>query len=251
MLRSSSHFTERRASAVSCVTPRSSSEIRVGQLRGHRVLAVDVNAGHLAAMVVDPSGNPLGRPGTIPLALSNLPATARDGHLRQAISELLTTARDSGCRAIVIENLDVAEARELGKERTGHRPSRGRREKSFRRLLAGIPTAKFSQRLVQMATNAGVAVIAVDPAYTSKWGTEHWLGSLQEISADASGHRAAALVIARRGLGHRARQERRCASTPAEHGEERATARVVRSKGAGGPRSFGTTRKAGLSSAEC
>ena len=37
------------------------------QLRGHRLMAVDVNAAHLAAMVVDPSGNPLGRPLTVPL----------------------------------------------------------------------------------------------------------------------------------------------------------------------------------------
>ncbi|MHB1504892.1 MAG: hypothetical protein ACYCTL_13030 [Acidimicrobiales bacterium] len=63
-------------------------------------------------------------------------------------------------------------------------------------------------------------VLAVDPAYTSMWGAEHWLGSLQEISADASGHHAAALVIARRGLRQRALQRKRCDSTPAEHGEE-------------------------------
>jgi IS605 OrfB family transposase len=207
----------------------------IDQLRGHRVLAVDVNAGHLAAMVVDPSGNPLGCPLTVPLTLAGLPAATRDGHLRQAISELLTTARDSGCRAIVIENLDFAEARELGREHSGRRPSRGRKGRSFRRLVAGIPTAKFRQLLVQMATNTGVAVIAVDPAYTSRWGAEHWLGSLKEISADASGHHAAALVIARRGLGQRARHRRRCDSTPAEHGEERATRPVVRSNGVGQP----------------
>lgn len=98
-----------------------------------------------------------------------------------------------------------------------------------------MPTAKFRDRLVQMSTNAGLSVIAVDPAYTSKWGAEHWLGWLQEISADASGHHAAALVIARRGLKQRARQRKRCDSTPAGHGQERATRPVVRPMVVGQP----------------
>ena len=193
------------------------------QLAGHRVLAVDLNAGHVAAMVVDGSGNPVGRPLTIPLALNGLPATTRDGHLRQAVSLLVHGAKANTRRAIVVEDLDFTYARELGRERSGRRPSRGRRGRSFRRLVSGTPTAKFGDRLVQMAANAGLSVIAVDPAYTSKWGAEHWLGHVKEISADASGHHAAAFVIARRGLGQRARQRKRCDSTPAAHGEERAT----------------------------
>jgi hypothetical protein len=205
------------------------------QLREHGVLAVDVNADHLAAMVLDPSGNPVGRPLRFPLSLAGLPATTRDGHLRQAISDLLGIATADGCRAIVIEDLDFAEAREVGRERAGNRPSRGKRGRGFRRLVAGIPTATFRQLLVQMATNAGLVVIGVDPAYTSKWGAEHWLRSLQEISVDATGHHAAALAIGRRGLGQRARQRTRCDSTPAAHGEERATRPVVRSMGAGQP----------------
>jgi len=44
------------------------------------------------------------------------------------------------------------------------------------------------------------------PAYTSKWGAEHWLAALQQFSTETNGHHAAALVIGRRGLGHRARQ---------------------------------------------
>jgi hypothetical protein len=50
-----------------------------------------------------------------------------------------------------------------------------------------------------MATNE-LAVVAVDPAYTSRWGAEHWLGALKKISSDALSHHAAALVIGRRGL---------------------------------------------------
>ncbi len=40
---------------------------------------------------------------------------------------------------------------------------------------AGIPTGKFRGLARQMAANAGLAVIAVDPAYTSRWGAGHWL----------------------------------------------------------------------------
>ena len=193
----------------------------IDQLRARRVVAVDLNAGHLAATVMDPSGNPIGQPITIPVALAGLSTTTRDGHLRAAISTLLATARANGCQVVVIEDLDFHDARELGRERSGHRSSRWRRGRSFRRVVSGMPTARFGDRLAQMATNAGLSVIAVDPAYRSRWGAEHLLGSLQQISADASGHHAAALVIERRGLRQRARQQKRCDSTPAEHGEKK------------------------------
>jgi IS605 OrfB family transposase len=95
-------------------------------------------------------------------------ASRRDGHLREAISELIACAMANGCSAIVIEDLDFAESREEGRERSGNRPSRGRRGKAFRRLVSRLPTAKFRDRLAQMATNQGLSVIAVDAAYTSK-----------------------------------------------------------------------------------
>jgi hypothetical protein len=130
------------------------------ELGRHRVLAVDVNASHLAATVVDPSGNPVGRPVTVPLAPAGLPGPTRDGHLRQAISALLGIALAHDCRAVVVENLDFAAQREEGREHSGRRPSRGGRGKSFRRLVTGIPTARFRDRLVQMAANAGLAGVS-------------------------------------------------------------------------------------------
>jgi hypothetical protein len=200
----------------------------IEELRDRGVLGVDLNAGHLAAVVVDRSGNPVGTPATVLLTLSGLPATTRDGHLRAAISQLLQAATDAGCPAIAIEDLDFARARAEGREQTGGaRPSRGRKGRRFRGLVAGVPTARFRDRLVQMAANRGIFVIAVDPAYTSRWGAEHWLGSLQQFSAEASGHHCAALVIGRRGLGQRARRRGGCDSTPPEDGQERATDSAV------------------------
>jgi hypothetical protein len=176
------------------------------ELRRHPVVSVDVNVGHLEAAVLAPDGNVIGTPATIPLDLAGLPAAARDGRLRAAISGIVATARQHDARSIVIENLDFAEARAEGRERAGNRPSRGKRGKGFRRAVAGIPTGKFRDRLTQMAYNAGLAVIVIDPAYTSRWAAEHWLAPLREHHPKATGHHAAALVIGRRGLGHRARR---------------------------------------------
>jgi IS605 OrfB family transposase len=175
-------------------------------LRASPVMAVDVNHGHLAAAVIAADGNVLGTPATIALGLAGLPSATRDGRLRAAISALIAAAKARGARAIVIENLNFDQARAEGRERAGNRPSRGRRGRDFRRLLSGIPTGKLRDRLVQMAANAGLSVIVVDPAYTSRWGAEHWLRPLREHHPEATGHHAAALVIGRRGLGHRARR---------------------------------------------
>jgi hypothetical protein len=175
-------------------------------LRGHRLLAVDLNHDHLAAWIVTPDGNPAGPSVMIPLQLAGLPVGQRDGRLRAAISGLLRIAREHGCAAVAVEDLSFTDAREQGRERTGGRPSRGKRGRGWRRLVAGIPTGKFRDRLTQMAANAGLAVIAVDPAYTSRWGTEHWLAPLREQDTVTTGHHAAAVVIGRRAQGQRARR---------------------------------------------
>jgi hypothetical protein len=175
-------------------------------LRQHPVVAADVNAGHLAVAVLDACGNPLGSPFTIRLDLAGLPASTRDGRLRAAISQILATARSHGARAVVIENLDFAQARAEGREHAGGRPSMGAHGRAFRRTVADIPTGTFRDRLACMAASSGVAVIAADPAYTSRWGAEHWLSSLREHHPQTTGHHAAALVIGRRGLGLRARR---------------------------------------------
>jgi hypothetical protein len=140
------------------------------QLRASPVIALDENAGHLAVAVATPDGNVLSEPFTIPLQLAGLPAAARDGHIRAAVTQLIATAKTAGARSVVIENLDFKEARAEGRERTGSRPSLGRRGRSFRRLVVGIPTARFRDRLMQMTANADLSVVVVDAAYSSRWG---------------------------------------------------------------------------------
>jgi hypothetical protein len=200
----------------------------LGKLRQGRVLAVDLNAAHLAAQVLDPSGNPTGKPHTGELELAGLPATTRDARIREAISGLLDLARTNGCLAIAIENLNFTDARHRGREHTGPRPSRGAAGRRFRRLVAGIPTARFRDRLTQMAANTNIAVVAVDPAYTSIWGAQHWLAALKQASPETTGHHAAALVIGRRALGQRARRRERCDWTRPEDRRQRAADSAVR-----------------------
>jgi hypothetical protein len=61
----------------------------LAELRQHRSLGIDLNADHLAAWVLNPAGDPLGEPVTIPLDLDGQPASTRGGRLRQAVAELL------------------------------------------------------------------------------------------------------------------------------------------------------------------
>ena len=142
------------------------------------------------------------------MELAGLSATTRDGHLRAAISQILAIAAKQRAGAVVIEDLDFLEQRTEGREHAKDRPSRGRRGKAFRRQISGLPTAQFRDRLTQMADNAGVAVIAVGPAYTSRWGAQHWLAplQLQYPRSSLTGHHAAAMAIGRRGLAQRARR---------------------------------------------
>jgi hypothetical protein len=120
------------------------------ELRAGPVLGVDLNADHLAACVLDASGNPVADPITIPVATAGLVASRRDGRVRAAITALLDAAAHAGCAAVVMENLDFADARAIGRDTMG----RGKRGKRFRRTVAGIPTAKFRTRLTAMAPAA-------------------------------------------------------------------------------------------------
>jgi hypothetical protein len=169
-------------------------------LRRGPVLGVDLNADHLAACVLDAAGNPIGAPVTIAVDTAGLRASRRDGRVRSAITALLDVARQHHCSAIVVENLNFADARATGRETLG----RGARGKRLRRTVAGIPSRGFRIRLIGMATGRGIAVIGIDPAYTSRWGAQHWRKPLQQQTSDPAAvtvHHGAAAAIGRRGLG--------------------------------------------------
>lgn len=68
---------------------------------------------------------------------------------------------------------------------------RGKRGKRFRKTVAGLPTARFRDRLAHMCASAGLRVIAVDPAYTSRWGAQHWQRPISTKGSGAGSQRSA------------------------------------------------------------
>ncbi|MFI6652123.1 IS200/IS605 family accessory protein TnpB-related protein [Streptomyces sp. NPDC050529] len=167
------------------------------------VIGVDTNADHFAAYHLDKHGNPVGEPHRFPYDLTGT-APHRDAQLRHALTSLLHWAKQTGVSAIAIEDLD------FGAEKT--REKHGRR-KRFRQLISGFPTGRLKARLVSMAAEQGLAVVAVDPAYTSMWGGQHWQKPLTTPHRRMSRHDAAGIAIGRRALGHPIRRR----TTPPPH----------------------------------
>ena len=165
-------------------------------LRASEVIGVDMNADHLAAWRLDRHGNPVGAPQTFGYDMSGS-ADHRDAQLRHALTNLLHWAKDRAVTAIAVEDLDFTDS----KTREKH----GRRRR-FRQIISGMPTAKLRARLLAMATEAAISVIAVDPAYTSKWGAQHWQKPLAATHPQTTRHHAASVAIGRRALGHRIRR---------------------------------------------
>ncbi|MGW3764195.1 IS200/IS605 family accessory protein TnpB-related protein [Streptomyces sp. NPDC005131] len=170
--------------------------------RARGMIGVDTNADHFAAYRLDQHGNPVGEPHHFPYDLSGT-TTHRDAQIRHALTRLINWAKCAGVAAIGIEDLDFTA------EKT--REKHGRR-KRFRQLISGMPTAKLKARLVSMAAEQGLAIVAVDPAYTSMWGAQHWQKPLTTPHRTMSRHDAAGIAIGRRALGHPIR--RRTAPPP-------------------------------------
>ncbi|MDF6045816.1 transposase [Streptomyces sp. JH14] len=182
--------------------------------RARGMIGVDTNADHFAAYRLDRHGNPVGDPHRFDYDLSGT-ADHRDAQIRHALTRLINWAKQVGVAAIGIEDLDFTT--ETTREKHGRR-------KRFRQLISGIPTGKLKARLVSMATEHGLSIVAVDPAYTSLWGTQHWQKPLATPHRTLSRHDAAGIAIARRALGHPIR--RRTAPPPHDR-SDRAGHRTV------------------------
>ncbi|MCP3822956.1 IS200/IS605 family accessory protein TnpB-related protein, partial [Streptomyces sp. A3M-1-3] len=135
-------------------------------------------------------------------------ADHRDAQVRHALSRLLNWARACGVKAIAIEDLDFT--KEKTREKHG-------RKKRFRQIISGMPTGKLRARLTSMADATGIAIIAVDPAYTSKWGAQHWQKPLTSNKRKTTRHDAASIAIGRRAQGHPIR--RRTTPPPAHRSD--------------------------------
>ncbi|MER5604301.1 IS200/IS605 family accessory protein TnpB-related protein, partial [Streptomyces sp. NPDC002265] len=155
------------------------------------VVGVDMNDDHLAAWLLDVHGNPVGEPRRFFYELTGTTAH-RDAQIRHALTRLLHHTHATGATAIAIEDLDFTDS--TSREKHG-------RNKRFRRLIARFPTARLRARLIAMAAEQNIAVVAVDPAYTSRWGAQHWQKPLTSSTRKVSRHDAASIAIGRRALG--------------------------------------------------
>ncbi len=68
--------------------------------------------------------------------------------------------------------------------------------------VADWQAGRVRARLVSMAAEHGLSIVAVDPAYTSLWGAQHWQKPLTTRHRKMSRHDAAGIAIGRRALGH-------------------------------------------------
>ena len=165
-------------------------------------LAMDLNAGHVAARVLDPHGNPKGAPLTVRIDQQGSSAQ-RLSRVREAVDELHRWGKERGATFSSVEKLDFADLRALGRQR----PRRGKAGRTTRRKTAGIPTGQFMAALTSNAQKHDMAVIAVDPAYTSRWGALYWKKPLDKSrTQQGNSHEAAAVVIGRRSQGHGAKR---------------------------------------------
>lgn len=175
--------------------------------RANGLIGVDTNADHLAAWRLDPHGNPVGEPLRFDYDLTGT-AAHRDAQVRHALIRLLHWATRHHL-AIAVEDLDFQT--EKAREKHGRR-------KRFRKLISGMPVSRLRARLVSMAAELGIPVVAVDPAYTSRWGAQHWQNPLTSKNRKTTRHDAAAVAIGRRALGHPIR--RRTAPPPGHRSDE-------------------------------
>jgi IS605 OrfB family transposase len=137
------------------------------------------------------------QPGRTPAACPAQPRRSveqdRDGLLRAAITAVLEHAKATGATAVAVEDLDFADSK--SREKFGRR-------KAFRHTIHGFPTTQFKDRIVAMAATQCLAVVAVDPRYTSRYGGASWQRALSSPTILATRHEGASVAIGRRALGH-------------------------------------------------
>lgn len=193
------------------IPPAAAVPLQVARANG--MVGVDTNADHLAAWRLDEHGNPVGAPLRFGYDLTGS-SRHRDAQVRHALIRLLHWAERHRL-AIAVEDLDFTA--ETTREKHGRR-------KKFRRLISGMPVSRLRARLVGMATELGIPLVAVDPAYTSRWGAQHWQKPLTSTSRKRTRHDAASIAIGRRALGH---PIRRRTAPPREDRSDRRGHRTV------------------------
>lgn len=168
--------------------------------RGARFAGVDVNAGHIDIAVCDVYGNLIGKPRTV-----YFDSYRSDKQNKSSVLHALDVVRHFCERrhveCVFFEDLKgFLDSRSRTLNEGGH---------AFRRCVSSIPTGQIKDWAIRKLTGGSCHVEFVAAAYTSQCAKEFWLGSSAASSGGSSScvsvfsgvHQAAALMIARRGLG--------------------------------------------------
>ena len=158
--------------------PRSTREATWG------CVGVDFNADHLGVAETDPSGNII-KAWRIELPLADKTSGQRKALLSDALQQVVTYALAQH-KPVVMEDLDFSAKK---KQLASASPARAR-------MLSGLAYAQYQQLLVSKCFRTGLALLSVNPAYTSVAGRIKYA-----VPYGRSVHLAAAGVIARRGQG--------------------------------------------------
>ena len=126
---------------------------------------------------------------------------------------------------VAVERLNFADIAAQGRNRHQRRGAAGR---TTRNKTLSIPTSTFTYHASAIFNSYGIAVAAVDPAYTSRWGAREWQPALNSSRKQTgTGHSAGAVVIGRRSQGydpwrspgiHRNDQSRKAGSRTRQNG---------------------------------
>jgi len=159
---------------------------------GLGVVAVDLNADHLAVAELDRFGNPVASL-RIPCATCGKTHEQVAAIIGDASKQVVAYAR-ARCKPIVAERLDF-------KQKTAELEHRGAR---YARVLSRFAYATFHAILAARCDDAGIALRRVNPAYTSVIGAYKFAERY-----GLSRHHAAACSVGRRGMELAERPNRR------------------------------------------
>ena len=154
-------------------------------------VGVDFNAGFVSVAEVNGRGQKLA---LTDLRYDRLDATSKQNAtaMQFLAIEVVTLAKSAG-KPIVIETLDF-------RRKKGGLQKREQAKSAYHQMLSSLSYAAFRRALHMQCLKQGVAMVTVNPAYTSL------LGRLKYTrETDQNTHQAAAWVIARRGMGLRER----------------------------------------------
>ena len=156
---------------------------RVSSSRFYGCLGIDLNPGVIGWAFSDPDGN-LKAKGQIKLNLHSKRKNQQLAILHDVTKKIVKKGLKYKC-PIVIEKLDFSTKKAQMKER-------GRK---YSRMLSNFTYGKFIDFLTQKATDAGIELIKVNPAFSSQIGLVKYMRQYG-LSSDT----AAALVLARRAM---------------------------------------------------